>query len=85
MAQPHNGRGSVSSPFWAWMGPLLSLSLFFFEKVDGPSPPLTRPTITPKSKQKQSMCYKPLQYIPCRFLSSAPDAEQKQIGSFMDN
>jgi len=64
---------------------LSSLSLFFFEKVDGPSPPLTRPTITPKSKQKQSMCYKPLQYIPCRFLSSASDAEQKQIGSFMDN
>jgi len=76
---------AVAFPLFFGLGWALSSLFFFLEKVAGPSPPLTRPTITPKSKQKQSMCYTPMQYIPCRFLSSAPDAEQKQISSFMDN
>jgi len=76
---------AVAFPLFFGLGWALSSLSLFFEKVAGPSPPLTRPTITPKSKQKQSMCYTPMQYIPCRFLSSAPDAEQKQISSFMDN
>lgn len=75
-----------------------ALSSLFFppKKVDGPSPPLTRPIITSKSKQKQSMRIRQYSIYPAtfflqlnlkkkNFLSSTPDTEQNQTGPFKDN